>query len=283
MSGRVVVTGAAGMLGRAMVAALSAAGWEVVALDRAALDVTDLAAVRGACAELKPAVVVNCAAYTDVDRAESEPERAMLVNALGARNLALACLDMGADLVQVSTDYVFSGQKGSPYEIWDPCDPINAYGKSKAWGEHYVRSLLNRHYIVRTSWLFGPGGRNFVATILKLAREREAVPVVDDQWGCPTFTEDLARATADLIRTRAYGTYHVTNSGPATWYELASTAVRLAGLPARVEPIPTSALARPAARPRYSVLDPFPLPHVLGYQLPHWRDALGRYLLCMGP
>jgi dTDP-4-dehydrorhamnose reductase len=122
-----------------------------------------------------------------------------------------------------------------------------------------------------------------VATILQLAREREVIPVVDDQWGCPTFTEDLAAAIADLIRTRAYGIYHVTNSGPATWYELASTAVRLAGLSTRVEPIPTSALSRPAARPRYSVLDPFPLPHILGYQLPHWRDALSRYVLCMGP
>lgn len=276
---RVTVTGAGGMLGRAVVAAFHDAGFEVIPLDHAALDVTDVGAVRRVTAEVRPRLVINCAAYTDVDRAESEPEKAMTVNALGPRNLALACLDLGVELVHISTDYVFSGSKGEPYNVRDPCDPINAYGKSKARGENHVRSLLSSSYIVRTSWLFGPGGGNFIDTVLELGRDREVIPVVNDQRGCPTFTEDLAGALVELVRTGAYGTYHITNSGSATWYELACLAVRLAGLRVKVVPVSSDAFSRPARRPRNSVLDPFPFKETVGRLLPRWEDAVSRYLL----
>lgn len=275
---RGMVTGAGGMLGRAVVLALSAAGYEVVPCEHGALDVCDLAAVRRLVLQVRPDVVVNCAAYTDVDKAESEPEAAMAVNGLGARNVALACLDAGCELVHISTDYVFSGEKGAPYRIWDACDPINAYGVGKAWGEYYVRSLLPRHYIVRTSWLFGPGGRNFVAKVLELASQQRALRVVVDECGCPTFTGDLAEAIVALCRTHAFGIYHVTNSGWTTRYELASLAVRLAGIDARVEPVTSEQFERPARRPRNSSLDPFPLRETIGYLLPDWQDALQRYI-----
>ncbi|MEW6546899.1 MAG: dTDP-4-dehydrorhamnose reductase [Bacillota bacterium] len=277
--GKVMVTGSRGMLGRAVVAAFSAAGFDVVALDHGALDVTDLSAVRKVTTELRPGLVVNCAAYTDVDRAESESALAMSVNALGARNVALACLDAGAQLVHISTDYVFSGNKGEPYSIWDPCDPINTYGRSKAWGEYYVRSLLPRSYIIRTSWLFGPGGDNFVATMLRLARDGETIQVVEDEQGCPTFTEDLAGAMVDLVRTRAFGTYHITNSGSVTRYGLASLAVALAGLPVRIQPVASGEFPRRAARPRNSALDAFPLRETIGHLLPDWQDAVRRYVI----
>lgn len=275
---KVLVTGAGGMLGRAVVAAFSEAGWEVAAAARQELDVTDFAAVRNAVCGLHPAVVVNCAAYTAVDRAELEPDKAVAANALGARNLALACLEAGAELVHISTDYVFSGSKGRPYGVWDPCDPVNAYGRSKALGEELVRLALPRHYVVRTAWLFGHGRRNFVSAVLEAARSSGVVQVVDCEWGCPTFAEDLARALVGLVKCGVHGTYHVTNSGSATRLELAREAVRLAGVPARVEPAPAGLFRRLASRPPEVLLDPFPLQEVVGCLLPDWRDALARYI-----
>lgn len=275
---KVLVVGAGGMLGRAAAAAFSRAGWDVAAVPRQELDVTDAGAVREAVGGLRPAVVVNCAAYTAVDRAELEPDRAVAVNALGARNLAQACLEAGAEMVHVSTDYVFPGSKGKPYSVWDPCDPLNAYGRSKALGEELVRSVLPRHYVVRTAWLFGQGKRNFVSTVLEIARSSGVVQAVDSERGCPTFAEDLAWVLVDLVAREAYGTYHVTNSGSATRLELAREAVRLAGIPARVEPAPAGLFRHLAPRPPEVVLDPFPLREVVGYLLPDWRDALARYV-----
>ncbi len=261
---RVLVTGARGMLGRDVVDVFRSYRHEVVDLGRQNLDVTDLEGVMRALQVERPNVVVNCAAYTDVDRAESEPHIAYLVNALGARHLALASRAIGADLVQISTDYVFDGRKQSPYYIWDATAPLNVYGKSKALGEEYVRSLNSRHYIVRTSWLFGRRGPNFVDAILALSMKQSVLRVVTDQRGCPTFTRDLARALIRLIQTGAYGTYHITNQGGVTRYEFARGVLHLASQRCSLEPISTDDLPRPARRPVNSELAPFPLRETIG-------------------
>ncbi|MEW6229716.1 MAG: dTDP-4-dehydrorhamnose reductase, partial [Bacillota bacterium] len=182
---KVLITGAKGMLGQDMVAEFQKRDYEAHAADHETLDITDIQAVRATITALKPDLVVNCAAYTNVDKAESELEVAMKVNGLGPRNLALACEATGAVLLHISTDYVFDGEKEGPYEIWDTPNPINVYGKSKLWGENYIRSLMHRYFIVRTSWLFGKGGRNFVTTMLELAKRGEPIRVVNDQRGCP--------------------------------------------------------------------------------------------------
>ena len=274
---RVAVTGAAGMLGRDVVAALRERNHDVVALPHAALDITGPERVREEIGRLGPEVVVNCAAYTAVDAAEDDWERALAVNGLGPRNLALACRENGAVLVHVSTDYVFGGHKDTPYGVFDPTGPINAYGRSKLWGELAIRAVHPAFYIVRTSWLFGDGP-NFVRTMLRLGREKAVVSVVDDQHGAPTFTPDLARALSDLVETGAFGTYHVTNGGATTWCGFAREIFRQRGLPVRVDPCTTGEFPRPAARPANSRLDPFPLRETVGYLLPPWEDALARYL-----
>jgi len=279
---RVLVTGAGGMLGRDVADEFRRRGAEVIALLRAELDITDMGAVRASLWKHKPALVVNCAAFTDVDGAESDFERALLVNGLGPRNLALACREAGAALMQVSTDYIFDGGQSAPYGVFDPPSPLNAYGRSKLWGERAVAAAGGRYYIVRTSWLFGPGGRNFVATMLRLGREKGALRVVDDQRGCPTFTGDLARAMADLAATGCYGVYHVTNSGAVTWYGFAAAIFAAAGLKVDLAPCTTADFPRPARRPANSVLDPFPLRETIGCLLPPWEDALKRYLSLPG-
>lgn len=275
---KVVVTGAGGMLGREMVAEFQRRGHEVIALERVRLDITDLRAVREAVASLKPDLIVNCAAYTDVDRAESDPEVAMAVNGLGPRNLALACQTSRAILMHISTDYVFDGEKEGPYEIWDTPSPVNVYGKTKLWGENYVRALLDRYYLVRTSWLFGHGGKNFIRSVLEKARSGEPIKVVADQKGCPTYTVDLARTCADLAQTGCYGLYHVTNAGAATWYGLAQYVLQSLRFDVHVAPICSGELRRLARRPRNSQLDPKPLDATLGYVLRSWSQAVLDYL-----
>ncbi|TDA70357.1 MAG: dTDP-4-dehydrorhamnose reductase [Clostridia bacterium] len=274
----VLVTGAGGMLGRAVVCEFQRRGWQVVPLAHRELDITDLQAVRKAVREYRPAVTVNCAAYTGVDQAESEVAGALAVNALGVRNLALACKASGIDLVHISTDYVFPGDKESPWNIYDHRHPINAYGRSKYLGERFLETIAPNYYLVRTSWLFGQGGVNFIDTILRLAREKEELAVVDDQYGCPTYAEDLACALADLVGTGAYGTYHITNQGITTWYGLARAILEQAGIKIRLEPVKTAQFPRPARRPANSALDPWPLAETIGYLLPSWEDALGRYI-----
>ncbi len=275
---RILVTGASGMLGQDVVTEFRQRDVTVAAYKREGLDITDRVGTLRVVEREKPQVVINCAAYTDVDGAEAEPQRALLVNGLGPKNLALACRESGADLVQISTDYIFDGVKDSPYGAYDQPDPVNVYGKSKLWGERAVSSLLPNAYIVRTSWLFGAGGRNFVTTMLRLGREQKTLRVVDDQCGCPTYTADLARALADLVGTRCYGIYHVTNTGAATWYGFARSIFAGAGLAVELNPCSTGSFPRPARRPPNSMLDPFPLAETLGYLLPPWEDALERFL-----
>lgn len=275
---RVVVTGANGMLGRDMVSEARERDWIVTPLGSDDLDITAVRSVRAILPAYKPDVVINCAAFTNVDGAESSREQAFAVNGLGPRNLALACREMGSDLVQISTDYVFDGRKENSYGVYDQTQPLNVYGASKLWGERVALSLTAQCYVIRTSWLFGLHGKNFVATMLRLGKEMDTLKVVHDQYGCPTYTPDLARAIAELIESRCYGVYHVTNQGTTTWFELARKIMVGAGLRATVHPCSTAEFPRIATRPQNSVLDPFPLRETIGYLLPTWEDALKRYL-----
>jgi dTDP-4-dehydrorhamnose reductase len=256
---RWLVTGAAGMLGRDVVDALGRRGARCTALTRSELDITDAAAVKAAVAGHD--VVINTAAWTDVDSAESDEPGATLVNGTGTRNVAAACADTGARLLYPSTDYVFPGDAGSPYPEDAPTGPVNAYGRSKLAGEQAVRELLPATgYVVRTAWLYGAHGRNFVSTMLRLAGDRETLDVVDDQRGQPTWSYALAERLVDLglaaILGRApAGAYHGTASGATTWCGLARAVFAEAGLdPARIRPTTSLNFTRPAARPAYSVL-----------------------------
>jgi dTDP-4-dehydrorhamnose reductase len=253
---RTVVVGAGGMLGQEVEADL--------ALTRAQLDVSDRSAVRDA---ISPDdLVINCAAWTDVDGAEEHEEDALRVNGEGARNVAEAA----GRVVYVSTDYVFDGTKSEPYVESDPVNPQSAYGRTKLAGERATAEANPRHHIVRTSWLFGPGGGNFVETILRLAGERDSVRVVDDQVGKPTFTRHLAPALLELAATEDYGIHHRAGGGQCSWFEFAREIVARAGADCRVEPCTTEEFPRPAARPAYSVL--------AGGELPSWQQGLEEYL-----
>lgn len=273
---RVLVTGAAGQLGCDVRRAF--AGDDVVALGRAELDVTSEPAVVAAVRDARPELVVHTAAWTKVDACETDPRTAMAVNAAGAWWVARACDLAGAAMVYLSSDYVFDGTAGRPYDEGDATNPQSVYGRSKLAGERLVRETLARHTIVRTSWVHGRDGANFVRTMLRLGRERGAVSVVDDQTGSPTFGADLAPALRTLAVSRRYGTFHLTNAGHCTWFELARTAFAVAGIAVDVAPTDTATFGAPAPRPAYSVLDNG-LAHLAGVTpLPHWSDALERLL-----
>jgi dTDP-4-dehydrorhamnose reductase len=254
---RWLVTGAGGMLGTDLVAALASRGEPVSGMVRARLDVTDAAAVTDAIAAVRPDVVVNCAAWTAVDDAEASEEQALAVNAGGPVVLAAACAASGTRLVQVSTDYVFAGDAGRPYAEDDIPAPRTAYGRTKLAGERAVLSRLpGSGYVVRTAWLYGEHGPNFVKTMIRLSSQRPAVDVVDDQHGQPTWTADVARQIIALAGSAARpGIYHATSGGQTTWFGLAREIFGLLGAdPSRVRPIPSNAFPRPAQRPAYSVL-----------------------------
>jgi dTDP-4-dehydrorhamnose reductase len=267
------------MLGTDLVASLTSRGEPVTGMDRASLDVTDADAVTDAIARGRPDVVVNCAAWTAVDAAETSEEQALKVNVGGAANLAAACAGLGTRLVQVSTDYIFAGDAGRPYAEDDVPAPHTAYGRTKLAGERVVLGRLPRWgYVVRTAWLYGAHGPNFVGTMIKLEGQRPTIDVVDDQHGQPTWTVDVARQIIELIHcTAAPGIYHATSSGQTTWFGLAREIFGLLGADlSRVRPIPSSALPRSAPRPAYSVLghgawtDPRISP------IGDWRTALHR-------
>ncbi|WP_329457929.1 dTDP-4-dehydrorhamnose reductase [Streptomyces sp. NBC_01497] len=281
MSGGWLVTGAGGMLGQDLLARLAADGDPATGLDRAALDITDAAAVRAALDAHAPSVVVNCAAWTAVDDAEAKEDQALAVNGDGPRVLAEGCRAAGAALIQVSTDYVFAGDASAPYAEDAPTAPRSAYGRTKEAGERAVLEILpDTGYVVRTAWLYGAGGGNFVRTMIRLEGVKDTLDVVDDQRGQPTWTADLAGLVAGLGRgalagTAPAGVYHGTGAGETTWYGLTREIFRLLGAdPERVRPTTSAAFVRPAPRPAYSVLG-----HerwgVAGLTPPRsWRDAL---------
>ena len=276
---RWLIAGASGMLGTDLVAALASRGEAVTGLDRAGLDVTDAASVTDAITRHRPDVVVNCAAWTAVDDAEASEEEALAVNAGGAARLAAGCAAAGARMVQVSTDYVFAGDAGQPYAEDDVPAPRTAYGRTKLAGERAVLDRLPESgYVVRTAWLYGAHGGNFVRTMIKLQDQRPAVDVVDDQHGQPTWTADVAGQIIALIHAAAPpGVYHATSSGQTTWFGLAQEIFGLLGAdPARVRPVPSSTLSRPAPRPAYSVLGHGAWARLGVPPIGEWRTALHR-------
>jgi dTDP-4-dehydrorhamnose reductase len=273
---RLLITGAAGMLGADLLIAASAAGHEAVPFSHADLDITDGATVVRTLSRQRPEAVINCAAWTDVDGAEASPDAAFAVNGAGAGELARAAAGAGAWVVHISSDYVFAGDKRRPYLESDPVAPRSVYGKSKLAGELAVAEAApEAHTIVRSSWLFGLHGRCFPATILRLAAERDGLDVVDDQVGCPTFTRHLAEALVEIASTRPRGTVHVAGSGACSWHEFASAIVEDAGLECELRPAKSADMARPAARPAYSVLGS---ERSEAPRLPDWRQGLGAYL-----
>lgn len=273
---RLLITGASGMLGRDVVAAARAAGHEVSACSREELDVTDARAVRAAVRDAGAEAIVNCAAWTDVDGAESDEQAANAVNAQGAAHLAAAAAQSGARIVHVSTDYVFDGFARTPYVESDPTGPVSAYGRSKLAGEQAVRASGASHLIARTAWLFGLGGRNFAATMLELAAGgREQVAVVTDQLGCPTYTGHLALALLECLERGVSGTAHLAAAGHCSWNEFAQAIFAQAQVSCRVVPASSAEIARPAPRPPWSVLAS-ERPEVP--PLPPWQDGLVAYL-----
>jgi dTDP-4-dehydrorhamnose reductase len=292
---RLLITGAGGLLGTELVRLAGEAPWsgwvEVVALPRAALDVTDRDAVAVALAAHRPDVVVNCAAYTRVDDAEREVEAAMRLNGEAPGRLAAACAARGVALVHLSTDYVFDGRKRTPYVETDPVAPLSAYGRSKLAGERAVAEAFGggqaacevvsgRWLVVRSQWLYGRVGPAFVKTILGRAAEGAPLRVVNDQWGAPTWGRDLAEAILALIEAEAGGIVHVANAGEATWFDVARAALEARGLAGRValDPVPTAAVPRPAARPAYGVLDCGRYRALTGRTMRPWRAALEAFL-----
>jgi dTDP-4-dehydrorhamnose reductase len=274
---RILVTGAAGMLGRDVRDAAAAAGHELTALARCELDITDAAAVSAAVRAARSDAVINCAAWTDVDGAEAAEARARAVNGAGAGNVAAAAAAAGAWTIHVSSDYVFDGAKRSPYVESDPVRPVSAYGRSKLAGETAVADAApDAHTIVRSSWLFGTGGPCFPKTIMRLAAERDELSVVDDQVGCPTFTGHLARALMQLAEARVPGVVHVAAADQCSWFEFASEIVAAAGLHCEVAPCTTAEFPRPAARPAYSVMRTERGAAVP--ELPGWREGLGAFM-----
>ncbi|MBQ1545885.1 MAG: dTDP-4-dehydrorhamnose reductase [Clostridia bacterium] len=275
---RVMVTGSTGQLGYDTSAYLRAQGVAILAADRKELDLTDAESVKAYVDAYRPDAVIHCAAYTAVDAAETERTACELVNASATRTLAEICGKLGIKLVYISTDYVFDGSGTEPHETDETPAPLNVYGRTKLAGEEAVRELCPKHFIVRTSWVFGAHGNSFVKTILRLAETKDEIKVVDDQIGSPTYTKDLAPLLGKMIKTRKYGTYHATNEGVCSFCEFAREIVKEAGKDLTVLPTTTEEYGAKADRPRNSRLSKKSLDEAGFDRLPPWKDALHRFL-----
>lgn len=273
----ILIFGAGGQLGRDLTAVFSRAA-RVIGLDIDTIDIAESDAAATAMDRCGPKLVVNAAAYTNVEGAEDDRENAFRVNETGARNVARACAQRGIPVVHYSTDFVFGGTSDRPYEPDDPVAPKGVYAESKAAGDAAVAEECTNHFVVRTAWLYGIGGNNFVEKILALAETRPSLKVVTDEVGSPTFTADLAEATAALVKTDAYGIYHCVNAGSCSRFEFAQAILKAAGMNTAVEPCLAEAFPSKAPRPKYSVLSNDKLEAACGYVMPAWEDALARYM-----
>jgi dTDP-4-dehydrorhamnose reductase len=274
---KVLVTGAKGQLGIDVVERLSQS-YEVIGLDREKLDITSLDRVVNIVKEIKPDIIINTAAYTNVDGCEMNIDTAYKINAVGPRNLAVAALEYNIRLLHLSTDFVFDGEKREPYVEFDRTNPLGVYGKSKLAGEDLVREICPRHYILRTSWLYGINGKNFIKTMLKLSETNNIIKVVDDQVGSPTFTVDLVKVIEMVMKTDAYGIYHASNSGQCSWNQFAKKIFERAGkTDVEVLPITSVELNRPAMRPKYSVMSNLMIKLQFDYCMRNWDEALMQF------
>jgi dTDP-4-dehydrorhamnose reductase len=274
---RILVTGGEGQLGSDIALELTK-DFDVASVDIQDFDITNLNATVQFMNRIKPEVVVHCAAFADVDACETEPDRAYLVNGVGARNVAIAARKLGAQLVHISTDYVFDGEQIGPYREYDYPNPKTVYGMSKLMGERFVAQQTHAHFILRIAWLYGRTGHNFVRTVLRLAQTKDELRVVNDQHGTPTCTVDVARQVQRLLQSEAYGIYHATSQGSCSWFELAVAVLEKAGINVPVVPVTSAEYPRPAPRPRNSVLDN----HLLRIQgmdiMPTWQESLARFM-----
>ena len=277
---KILLTGADGMLGKDLLPLLSVK-YEVLGRDIQDFDITDRKRVQEEIAAYRPDVVIHTAAYTDVDGCEGKKELAFAVNGEGALNVALGCARVRSRMIHLSTDYVFDGRSETPYSEGNPPNPLSVYGKSKLQGERYIQEVLENFLIIRTAWLYGRQGKNFVDTILRLAKEKDELRVVNDQRGSPTFTKDLSQAISRMSEEEFRGILHVTNSGSCTWFEFAKKILDLklpSGRKVPVIPISSAELARPAPRPANSVLDCSEFERITGFRLRNWEEGLKEYL-----
>ncbi|WP_313801712.1 dTDP-4-dehydrorhamnose reductase [Cytobacillus sp.] len=275
---RVLVTGSNGQLGQDLVNLLKNYPMETYAYTKSELDIINQEAVHAIVHKIRPDVIINAAAYTKVDLAESNEDIAFAVNAWGQRNLSVAAEMYGAKMCYISTDYVFDGSGKEPYKEYDQINPLGVYGKSKYAGEELTKTLSTKYFIVRTAWVYGEHGNNFVHTMLRLAKDQNKLGVVNDQVGSPTYTVDLAQFIVRLIQTEKYGIYHATNSGSCTWYDFSKAIFEESSLEVKVTPLTTEEFPNKATRPSYSVLDNFAM-RVNGFgQLRPWREALSEFI-----
>lgn len=275
---KVLVTGVKGQLGYDVVKELYSRGISCIGADIEEFDITDEQAVSSFIGDCRPDAVIHCSAYTAVDKAEDDPELCRAVNVQGTRNIAAVCKKIDAKMIYISTDYVFPGIGTNEYEVGDPTGPLGVYGQTKLGGELVVKELLDKYFIVRVSWVFGKNGNNFVKTMLRLGKERSEMNVVCDQVGSPTYTADLAPLLCDMVVTEKYGTYHATNEGICSWAEFAKEIFGQAGYATKVNFIPTSEYPTRAKRPLNSRMSKRSLEEAGFKKLPHWQDALKRYL-----
>jgi len=279
---KVLVTGADGQLGYDVVKELNKRNIDCYGATIKDFDLTDEKATKGFILDYKPDAVIHCAAYTAVDKAEEEKELCYAVNTLGTRYVAEAVAKLGLKIIYISTDYVFDGTKPEPYEVWDQPNPINHYGYTKYLGEEEVKKLTEKYFIVRTSWVFGENGNNFVKTMLALGKQRSEIRVVSDQIGSPTYTKDLARLLVDMVQTDKYGIYHATNEGYCSWYEFAVEIFKQAGMNVKIIPITSEEYPTKAKRPRNSRLDKSCLDRGGFGRLERWEAALDFFLFARG-
>ena len=278
---KVLVTGVKGQLGYDVMRELAKRGIEGIGVDIDEMDITDFESVDRVITDANPDAVIHCAAWTAVDAAEDEDkkEKVRLVNVEGPRNIAKVCKKLDIKMIQISTDYVFDGQGERPWEPDDPTGPVSVYGLTKRDGENAVTELLDKYFIVRIAWVFGINGKNFVKTMLNVAKTHDTLTVVNDQWGSPTYTYDLARLLVDMIQTDKYGIYHATNEGFTNWYEFAVAIFKEAGVNVTVKPVTTAEYGiSKAARPFNSRMSKDKLEACGFKRLPAWEDALKRYI-----